>query len=218
MKRINKELQDLADNTQGAQSGISAGPLLADDIFQWEATISGPVGTPYEGGVFFLGVTFPADYPFKPPKVLFKTQIYHPNINGAGSICLDILSSQWSPALTLFKVLLCLQSLLWEPCADDALVREIGSLYNHQRERFNHIARAMTVRHAMTTAPVENVPSLFEFAAGKLRTLYHVPDEMHQAVNDARAFRGLSFLPKPRKRLRTSPSDQASAASSSTTV
>jgi len=65
--------------------------------------------SPYAGGVFFLSISFPTDYPFKPPKVSFTTKIYHPNINANGSICLDILRDQWSPALTISKgVLLCI--------------------------------------------------------------------------------------------------------------
>lgn len=69
-----------------------------------QATIMGPPDSPYQGGVFFLTIHFPTDYPFKPPKVAFTTRIYHPNINSNGSICLDILRSQWSPALTISKV------------------------------------------------------------------------------------------------------------------
>ena len=59
--------------------------------------------SPFQGGVFFLAIHFPTDYPFKPPKVNFTTRIYHPNINSNGSICLDIIRDQWSPALTISK-------------------------------------------------------------------------------------------------------------------
>ena len=125
-KRINKELKDIM-NDPPAQ--CSAGPV-GDDPFHWQATILGPTDSPFEGqwsdfelrmlclecfvsdcfnllfigGVFFLNINFPTDYPFKPPKFTFTTRIYHPNINSNGAICLDILRSQWSPALTVSKV------------------------------------------------------------------------------------------------------------------
>jgi hypothetical protein len=58
----------------------------------------GPADSPFSGGVFFVSIHFPPDYPFKPPKVSFQTKVYHPNVNSQGSICLDILKEQWRQA------------------------------------------------------------------------------------------------------------------------
>lgn len=103
LKRIQRELQELG---RDPPANCSAGPV-GDDLFHWQATIMGPDESPYSGGVFFLDIHFPADYPFKPPKVSFTTRIYHCNINSNGGICLDILKDQWSPALTISKVAEC---------------------------------------------------------------------------------------------------------------
>ena len=100
LKRIQRELQDLG---REPPENVSAGPV-GDDFFRWQATLMGPDDSPYAGGVFFVDIIFPADYPFKPPKLSFTTRIYHCNINSNGSICLDILKDQWSPALTISKV------------------------------------------------------------------------------------------------------------------
>ncbi|XP_043932438.1 ubiquitin-conjugating enzyme E2 T isoform X2 [Protopterus annectens] len=56
-----------------------------------QAQILGGANTPYEGGVFSLELLIPERYPFEPPKIHFLTPIYHPNIDSAGRICLDIL-------------------------------------------------------------------------------------------------------------------------------
>ncbi|MBV96295.1 Ubiquitin-conjugating enzyme E2 E3, partial [Eschrichtius robustus] len=100
-----------------------AGPK-GDNIYEWRSTILGPPGSVYEGGVFFLDITFSSDYPFKPPKVTFRTRIYHCNINSQGVICLDILKDNWSPALTISKVLLSICSLLTD-CNPDVVIVDI---------------------------------------------------------------------------------------------
>ncbi|XP_047392073.1 ubiquitin-conjugating enzyme E2 D2-like isoform X2 [Sciurus carolinensis] len=118
-------------------------------MFRWQAAIMGPNDSPYQGGVFFLSIQFPSDYPFKPPKITFITRIYHPNINRSGSICLDILRSEWSPALTISKVLLSICSMLCDPNPDDPLVPEIAKIYLKDRRKYDRVAREWTEKYAM---------------------------------------------------------------------
>jgi len=144
LKRIQKELTDL---NKDPPAQCSAGPV-GDDLFHWQATIMGPGDSPYQGGVFFLNIHFPTDYPFKPPRVSFTTRIYHPNINSNGSICLDILRAQWSPALTVSKVLLSICSLLTDPNPDDPLVPDIAKMFKQDRTKYNAYATEWTKKYA----------------------------------------------------------------------
>ena len=144
-KRITRELADIQ---QDPPAGCSAGPIKESDLYTWNATILGPDDTPYAGGVFNLVIQFPTDYPFKPPKVAFTTKVFHPNINGAGGICLDILKDQWSPALSISKVLLSISSLLADANPKDPLVPEVARLYESNRAEFNRIAREWTLQYA----------------------------------------------------------------------
>jgi len=144
-KRIQKELADLQKDPP---PNCSAGPA-GEDLFHWQATIMGPADSPFAGGVFFVSIHFPPDYPFKPPKVAFQTKVYHPNINSQGAICLDILKDQWSPALTVSKVLLSICSLLTDPNPDDPLVPEIAHIIKTDRRRYEETAREWTRKYAM---------------------------------------------------------------------
>jgi len=144
INRLSKELKDIKNDPP---ANCSAGPN-GENMFEWHATILGPEGTPYHGGIFFLKVNFPSDYPFQPPKVRFETKIYHCNINSNGGICLDILKGQWSPALTVSKILLSISSLLAEPNPDDPLVPEIAKLYKKDKCKHDMNARGFTMKHA----------------------------------------------------------------------
>ncbi len=145
-KRIKKEKLDLQNDPP---SNCSAGPVEEGELYHWSGSIVGPSDSPFQGGVFFLDIRFPHDYPFKPPKMTFKTKIYHPNINSNGSICLDILKDQWSPALTLSKVLLSLLSMLTDPNPDDPLVPEIAHIYKTNKAKYEQTAREWTQKYAM---------------------------------------------------------------------
>jgi ubiquitin-conjugating enzyme E2 D/E len=144
--RIKNELKLLKSDPP---ANCSAGPIDDANIYKWQATLMGPIDTPYEGGVFYLDIHFSEEYPFKPPKICFTTRIYHPNINSSGGICLDILKEQWSPALTVSKVLLSICSLLSDPNPDDPLVESIAKLYIRNIEEYKIKARAFTMQYAM---------------------------------------------------------------------
>lgn len=145
LKRINQELKSISNDPP---THVTAGPQNGD-LFRWHACIIGPSDSPYAGGLFFLDIIFPENYPFKPPKVRFKTTIYHPNINSNGSICLDILKTHWSPALTITKVLLSISSLLTDPNPDDPLVPVIANTYKNNRDLYNKRARDYTLKYAI---------------------------------------------------------------------
>lgn len=145
LRRIQKELADLQKDPP---SNCSAGPI-GDDLFKWEGVILGPSDSPYSGGVFKVQILFPVDYPFKPPNVQFLTKIYHPNINPSGLICLDILKQQWSPALTISKVLLSITSLLTDPNPNDPFVPEIANLLKRNKAEYEANARTYTLRYAV---------------------------------------------------------------------
>lgn len=144
VQRLNKELLDIKNNPP---CNCSAG-LIEDDIFHWQATIIGPEDTPYHGGVFELRIDFPQDYPFKPPNIIFMTKIYHCNINSNGNICLDILKEQWSPALTISKVLLSICSLMNDQNPNDPLTPEAADMYINDKEQFIEIAKDYTLKFA----------------------------------------------------------------------
>uniref|UniRef100_A0A668AGN4 Ubiquitin-conjugating enzyme E2D 1a n=1 Tax=Myripristis murdjan TaxID=586833 RepID=A0A668AGN4_9TELE len=138
---------ELHDLQRDPPAQCSAGPV-GEDSKSTQLLMQG-TDSPYQGGVFFLAIHFPTDYPFKPPKVAFTTKIYHPNINSNGSICLDILRSQWSPALTVSKVLLSICSLLCDPNPDDPLVPDIAHIYKSDKQKYNRLAKDWTQKYAM---------------------------------------------------------------------
>jgi ubiquitin-conjugating enzyme E2 D/E len=141
-KRITKELENIEKEMKEEGSNILDISLVDnDDLTKMKATIKGPVDSPFEEGIFEVSIDFPLDYPFKAPILKFKSKVYHPNVSEEGSICLDILKDQWSPALQLHKVLLSLCSLLDNPNPKDPLRRDAAEMYMNNREKYNTTVR-----------------------------------------------------------------------------
>ena len=145
LNRLRKELIMIDKNPP---DNCSAGLKFNDNLYEWNATIIGPKETPYENGVFKLTIYYSTDYPFISPKIKFDTKIFHPNINSSGSICLDILKDNWSPALNICQILLSICSLLDDPNPDDPLVPEIANLYKMNIDKYKETARSWTQVYA----------------------------------------------------------------------
>ena len=133
-KRINLEIKSLKDCPM-----VSAEPQ-EDNLRIWNATIQGPIDTPYEGGIFKLQIKLPERYPFVAPKVKFLTKIFHPNID-ENEICIDFLEDKWSPVLNISKILLSISSMLIDPNPESALNDEAAELYENDIDKYNETIR-----------------------------------------------------------------------------
>jgi len=129
-------------------TNCSAGPVNENDLKFWEATIIGPSDSPYQGGAFFLDIEFEYDYPFRPPRVIFVTRIYHPNVHRSGSICLDILRDQWTPFISINKILLQISYLMKNPNPDNAVEPEIAQVFKYNKAQYIETAKEWTKKYA----------------------------------------------------------------------
>jgi ubiquitin-conjugating enzyme E2 N len=143
--RIAREIKLLATNPP---SGVSAIPHPENNR-HFDAFILGPVGSPFENGVFKLEIFLPENYPISPPKVRFLTKIYHPNIDKLGRICISILNKEWSPALSISSLLVSIQSLLSDPNPTDPLDTQIADQWTKHRSEAEAIAREWTQKYAI---------------------------------------------------------------------
>ncbi|KAK2734896.1 hypothetical protein FQN55_002465 [Onygenales sp. PD_40] len=146
-RRVAKELADIhADE----HSQILADPVGGgDDMTHLRGSFKGPPGTPYEGGVYNIDIKLPVEYPFRPPVMRFETRVWHPNISSqTGAICLDTLSTAWSPVLTIKSALLSLQSLLSTPEPRDPQDAEVASMLIRNPKEFERVAKEWAVKFA----------------------------------------------------------------------
>lgn len=120
--------KQLAELNKNPVEGFSAGLIDDDDIYRWEVLIIGPPDTLYEGGFFKCHLLFPREYPLKPPALRILTDMWHPNIDKEGKVCISILhepgddrygyekaSERWLPIHTVETILISVISMLADP-------------------------------------------------------------------------------------------------------
>ena len=81
MSRIIKEVRALATSPP---DGIVYLPNEDGDLSEIQVEIAGPTGTPYDGGFFTMKLVLTTDFPASPPKGVFLTKIFHPNVSSTG--------------------------------------------------------------------------------------------------------------------------------------
>ncbi|XP_059476252.1 uncharacterized protein LOC132197166 [Neocloeon triangulifer] len=146
--RLRTEIKSMR---QDPQEGIQAIPLDRG-CCHWIASILGPQGSPYSGGIFYLYLQIPYSYPMHPPLVRFVTKIFHPNVSRHGDVGIDLIHHNWSLAMTVVKVLISVQSLLTDPFCQVCMEPKIGDLYLNDKKSFELMARNWTWKYAMHDA------------------------------------------------------------------
>ncbi|ORC87229.1 ubiquitin-conjugating enzyme [Trypanosoma theileri] len=135
------------DNTGNSNNNSSSS--TTDTLSELHVNLTGPEETPFAGGLFHVVLYFDEGYPSVPPRGLFRTKIFHPNVSEKGDICVNVLKRDWDPGLGLRHVITVIRCLLIEPNAESALNEEAARLLLEDYDAFRRKAEMMTKVHAM---------------------------------------------------------------------
>ncbi|KAL8900992.1 MAG: hypothetical protein Q9207_005427 [Kuettlingeria erythrocarpa] len=146
-KRVQKEYRELHENPP---QDMKVTLVNDDDLYLWEIMLSGPEDSPYAGGRFKIHVSLPIEYPFKAPQIIWKTKIYHPNVEDEkGSMCLGMLrDGSWKPNSKMSAALEYVRQVILEPDPDDATEQAIAREYKEDRKEFAKKAKQWTKDYA----------------------------------------------------------------------
>lgn len=133
-RRLQKELAAMRHADVKAFRNIHADEA---NMLCWEGLIV-PDSEPYNKWAFKIRIDFPAEYPFKPPKITFLTKIYHPNVDEKGQVCLPIISPEnWKPATKTDQIVQSLVALVNDPEPEHPLRADLAEEYLKDRKKFN---------------------------------------------------------------------------------
>lgn len=143
---LNRQLRDLSRHPV---DGFSAGLVDDDNIFEWAVTVMGPPDTLYDGGYFQAVLSFPKDYPQRPPTCRFTSDMWHPNVYDDGRVCISILhdagddptgyetaSERWSPVQSVESIMISIISMLSSPNDESPANLDAAKQWREDRDGF----------------------------------------------------------------------------------
>lgn len=131
------------DHPVGFYARPSKNPDGSTNMLLWNCGVPGKAGTAWEGGTYKINIEFTDEFPSSAPTCRFVPPIYHPNVYRNGKVCLSILSSQWSAAITVKQILVGVQDLLDDPNPSDAAQ---PTSYVTNRAEYDHKIRQQAKR------------------------------------------------------------------------
>ena len=155
-KRIMKEFEELKKEPN-LNIGVTVGIPNKNNIFEWRATILGPKDTSYRGGLFFLSIKFPQNYPNSAPEICFTNPIYHINVNhispkssledSLGKICISTLN-WWKPEYYIIEVLTNIFALFYMANPDSPYGLDRADEFRYKWELHEEKIRYFTKKYA----------------------------------------------------------------------
>ena len=172
LKIIAEEYKQL-NRAPSVNTGITVGLFNEDNMFEWKCTILGPKDTFYRGGLFYIKIIFPPDYPHSKPEMLFLTPIYHLNVKyfisqkqPLGHICVSTLN-EWKSGDSVKKILPELFALLHknnplDPYDDTNHSRR--NEFENNPSLFEKKARYFTKKYASPFSKLRDYPNGWDFS------------------------------------------------------
>lgn len=133
--------------------------LVDENVYNWEVLIFGPRQTPYENGIFRALMLFPLNYPECPPTFRFTSEMWHPNIDNEGNVCISILhrpgedeygyesmNERWLPVRNPAQVIMSIISLLTDPNCESPANLDAALQYQVDKEGYNRKLIKLTAK------------------------------------------------------------------------
>ena len=154
LERLKKEFNEL----QSAPILSIGGTVCLQEegnYYKWRATLMGPIDSLYAGGLFYIELLFPNDYPNKGPEIRFLTPIYHLNVNSKDlssygcpiGLVKPSFTLWWKPSTTIREILMKLFSIFYLTNPESAWDLEMANEYKYNKALYDLKVRYFTEKY-----------------------------------------------------------------------